>query len=239
MPAEEFIDLYKTLEQVLRVKYEQGPDDKNGYENLIIRYASSNEGTPYRKELDSIREIRNLLQHLPMENGQYLVEPSPEITQKLKKIINSIQNPQKAMDFSIPASKIFTTSLNENAYSVMKVMYKKGHSHVPVIQDGKIIGVFSTGTIFSFMMVEGISALSATTNIADFKKYLPIDAHKNERYEFVSKETTFTDVKIMFENSFKRPKRLVALFITETGLMDEKLMGMVTPWDILGHSGEN
>ena len=40
-----------------------------------------------------------------------------------------------------------------------------------------------------------------------------------------------------FERASERDSRLAAVFITENGKLDEPLMGMLTPWDVLGEKG--
>ncbi|MGM0415240.1 MAG: hypothetical protein ACQEQP_08715, partial [Bacillota bacterium] len=51
-------------------------------------------------------------------------------------------------------------------------------------------------------------------------------------YEFISKETLIVDVIDMFEESQKQGKHLEALFITESGKKSEKLLDIITSWDL-------
>ena len=44
-------------------------------------------------------------------------------------------------------------------------------------------------------------------------------------------------VRDAFERASERDSRLAAVFITENGKLDEPLMGMLTPWDVLGEKG--
>ncbi|WP_326908696.1 CBS domain-containing protein [Sedimentibacter sp. MB31-C6] len=50
----------------------------------------------------------------------------------------------------IHANNIYKTSLNSNALEVIQEMNKNTYTHVLVLEDGKIIGVFSENTVFSF-----------------------------------------------------------------------------------------
>ena len=44
----------------------------------------------------------------------------------------------------------------------------------------------------------------------------------------------YLDAATAFTPGQERTKRVAAIFITETGAPDEPLIGMLTPWDILG-----
>lgn len=55
-----------------------------------------------------------------------------------------------------------------------------------------------------------------------------------ENYEFVSKDATYITVRKKFEHVKGKNKRVSVIFITETGSPEERLLGMLTPWDVLG-----
>ena len=40
----------------------------------------------------------------------------------------------------------------------------------------------------------------------------------------------------MFQNGLKDQKRISVVFITETGKSSEKILGLVTAWDIAGYT---
>ena len=71
--TDEFLDLYKKLEQLLKQNYS---NDRGHYENVVARYENSRDCGNMKDELNSIREIRNLLQHIPKINNCYIIEPS-------------------------------------------------------------------------------------------------------------------------------------------------------------------
>ncbi len=65
-----FLDLYNTLEQTLKGKSRYY---NNRYESPIVRFQNSSDGKVYRDELESIRDIRNLLVHNPLIGGKEIV----------------------------------------------------------------------------------------------------------------------------------------------------------------------
>ena len=46
------------------------------------------------------------------------------------------------------------------------------------------------------------------------------------------RKATVADVEELFAEEIKDQKRLAAVFITETGKAGEKILGLVTPWDL-------
>lgn len=231
MQAETFLDLYKNLEQLVKDKY-----SGNGkrYESPIINFSNSREGRPYKEELDSIREIRNLLVHLPMINGNYPLEPSEEIVAKLQEIIEKIEHPLLALDFAVRSDSIMKARLEDSVFSVMSRMENNGYTHVPIISDGKLFGVFSKSTIFSYLITHGLTKIRDDMQINAFFDFLPIEKHRGEYYDFAAKDALYIEVREMFENTYQRKsRRLMVVFITENGNPNERLFGMITPWDVL------
>ena len=229
--VDEFLDLYKQLEQSLKQVY---GDDSGRYESVVVRYANSREGEHWKDELNAIREIRNLLQHNPKINGNYIVTPSDDIMDSLWCIINEVEHPLLAIDFGVKESQVYKAKLNSNLNRVLQVMKDRGFSQVPIIENNKIYGVLSYYTVFEFVTEQGMQIITDETKVSDLKSYLPFEAHKNESYKFMPKTATFAQADEAFEKRDSKGRRLVALFITETGSPKEPMLAMLTPWSVVG-----
>ena len=230
--VEAFLDVYRRLEKALKSnrRYAQN----NPYDNAIIRFSNSNEGKAYKESLDLIREVRNLLTHSPKVAGDYLVEPSPALYQILKEVLEIVENPELAVDYAIRADQVFKTTLHENALSVMRKMEAAGFSHVPVVVRDELLGVFSKTSVFSYIIKSGEKQVSAALKISDFLPYIGLNYPNGDRYEFAAKDALAADVRDLFDMSLnRRSRRISAVFLTETGNPNAKLIGMITPWDIL------
>ena len=229
--TDEFLDLYKQLEQSLKTNLFK---DSGRYESVIARFENSNASGDMKDELTAIREIRNLIQHHPKVNGRYIIEPSEDIIDKLKAIIHMVEHPKLAIDFGINESQIYRTYLDSRLMEVIKVMQARGISHVPVMEGGILFGVLSAYTVFEFVAQQGMAILSETTKVKTMRDYLPISKHRNEYYLFLPKSATFTDADEAFEKRDSKKRRLVAIFITEHGEPNEHILGMLTPWSVVG-----
>ena len=69
--------------------------------------------------------------------------------------------------------------------------------------------------------------------IEDFMELLPPDKHESERFVFLPKNATLFEVKNEFENRTGRSKRLAVVFLTDNGSISGRIVGMLTPWDVV------
>lgn len=229
--TDEFLDLYKKLEQLLKQNYS---NDRGHYESVVARYENSRDCGNMKDELNSIREIRNLLQHIPKINNRYIIEPSEDIMKALHVILDRVEHPRLAIDFGVPDGKIYKASLGSSLLKVINAMKEKGFSHVPIIENNKLYGVLSSYAVFEFVTEQGMQILSDETKVKDMKSYLPIDRHRNEYYRFMPKTTTFIEADEAFEKRDEKRRRLVSIFITDHGRNDEPIRAMLTPWSVVG-----
>ena len=227
-----FLDLYRQLEETLEQRFRESG---RKYGSVVMDFMNDDEGAPFREDLNVCREVRNLLSHHAAIHGQSVVEPSEALIGVLREVIEYVRRPQPAMDFATPRDKLMIAYLDQSALRVMREMQKRGFSHVPVIQHGEFKGVFSVSTVFSYVIDEVGHGMDKRTTIGDFGELLKLDNHETERFEFVSKKASYWDVRDQFERKRgQHTKRLVAIFVTENGQFGERLLGMITPWDVIG-----
>ena len=80
-----------------------------------------------------------------------IAEPHPSIVNQYETILGNIMNPIKALSVAVKIDLIFSASMQDNALEVINVMNEKQFTHVPIINNGVIEGVFSENVIFSFL----------------------------------------------------------------------------------------
>ena len=74
MRSDEFIDLYKQLEDELEVKFSTAKQRR--YSSVVFEYINHYESAPVRETLNLCREIRNLMTHNANLGGEPIVEHS-------------------------------------------------------------------------------------------------------------------------------------------------------------------
>ena len=231
MSAQEFLNLYKELEEDLEHYFEtRGRHSASP----IYDYMNSKEGQPFKEKLDTCREIRNLLSHHADIDGESVVEPAYGLIDFLEELITYINNPPLAIDRATPAEGLLTTDETRNVYALMQIMDKRGFSHVPVVVHGRVIGVFSISTVFDWQLANPEGSLSMTSTIKDMSPFLPVSKHRTEQFVFANRDLTLSDARALLEKK-QKGKHVAVIFITRGGDQNDELLGMITPWDVLGH----
>ena len=224
--------MYRVLEGVL----EKRMGGRRQGASVVMDYLKDEDAEPYRSQLNLCREIRNLLSHNADESGEPVIEPSEAVLASLQEILDYVSAPRCAIECGTPQERILCAHSNDLAIEVMHRMSRQGFSHVPVLEKGKLTGVFSVGSLFSFLEKNGLDALEPGDRIGKLKDELPAEKHASEKYLFMPENATILQVRAEFENRSARNCRLSAVFITPTGICGEPLLAMLTPWDVLGET---
>jgi len=232
--ARKFLELFKEIESHARNVYRKGreyPPD----ESFVKDLKRDRRFIEYSKKIDCCKYVRNFLVHNLEFNSEFPVEPSNEMIIFLQeKILEVFEKPKTIRDIWIPKEKVFFSELGDKVLPIMKSMRNNNYTHIPILENGVVTGVFSENTLFDFIIDEGIMDIDDKTLMSDFKNILPVEKHINESFHFVSKDITLYEIGQMFENDFTSNKRIGMIFATQSGKSTEKVLGVITPWDVLG-----
>jgi hypothetical protein len=94
------------------------------------------------------------------------------------------------------------------------------------------VGVFSENVLVSYLVSKGELLLDNNICINELEDYISLEKHKSESFEFLSRTATYFDLKELFSKYIIDKKRLAVVYITHSGNKNEKLLGMVTAWDM-------
>lgn len=230
MRGDEFLDLYKQLENALEEKY-SGTGRR--YSSVVFEYLNSAESAPVRERLGLCREIRNFLTHNANIGGEPIVEPSASMVETLRDVLEYVCRPPLAMDLATRAANILRACPGDHALRLMEKMEQNGFSHVPVLENGGFCGVFSMGSVFAYTLKNPDRPIGRETTVREVLSARGSGKHA-ENYRFVGRRMTAGEARRMFETIRGRGRRLAVIFITETGSQDEPLLAMLTPWDVMG-----
>lgn len=228
MRAETFLSMYRVLEGMLGQKYS---DSDHKVNSVVMQYMHDAESEPVRQQLDICREVRNLLTHNADVNGGPIIEPSQALLDSLYEIISYVQKPQPALMFATQLDRILQAHMNDRALDIMRRMEKHGFSYVPVLEDKRMIGVFGKHSVFSYVIENG--GISDDTRIKDFGKYVKAEGPQGQRFMFIGTDASYLEAREAFDRASGRDNRLAAIFITDTGDVNGRLLGMITPWDVM------
>ena len=223
-----FRDLCNKFEDLVRIKYKVKDE-----EGAFYILSNQKEYKKFEKDINLIRKIRNLLSHGECKvEGKVAIEISENIIEKLKEIISLLENP--ALVTSRYITEMFVVDLEEKLENLIKTMNEKKISHVPVLdKDKKLVGVFSENTIFSKLSEDEIIEIGKEYKVKDYEKYIKLENHSSEYFDFIKRNEELASAQNLFNKSIKKDKKLVMLFVTENGKKTEKILGILTPWDLL------
>jgi predicted transcriptional regulator len=186
-----------------------------------------------KSELTYCREVRNFLQHNPKIDSGFAVEPSLKMVELLTRLIEKLKNPLKSGEIAIPMQDVYWKKMDDLVLPTMHDMKKNTYTHVPILEDGRVIGVFSDNTLFAYILEDGIIGIDATTKFHDIKKHLEIKDRPSEIFKFAKFNTMVSEIEDIFEIAFRKNERIGMIFLTEKGSENEKLRGIITPWDLI------
>jgi predicted transcriptional regulator len=227
-----FLDLFNHLDESCRARYhlEDRTSSAISFLSAKLAHSSSKKDNDLAESLDAIRQLRNTLVHVEKVDGEELAEVNPKLLEDLETAIRYVENPPRALASAIPFSHLFVVGLDENLGSVLAIMMKRGFSHVPVIDNGGLLGVYSEEVLTSYLIAKGSVSLSANLKMRDFLAFLPMEKHPNERYIFMARDALLEDAREAFADSkTKTGKRLAMIFISEHGRNDETILGALVP----------
>ncbi len=230
--AQLFLDLYKQVEDELEDKFR---NSRRHYTSAVYEFIKDYESAPIRDKLDICRHIRNLMAHSANMDGEPVVVPSQPVVEALREVLDFVQRPPLAIDYATRGDRVLKVGAAQKVLRVMELMEKNGYSHVPVMKEDRFYGVFSSGSVMRYLLKNRGRGLTPETTIKDMRGYLAVDEHV-ENYEFVPADATYIYVRGRFEQVRARNKRVSVIFITRDGKPDQPLLGMLTPWDVLGES---
>lgn len=232
--SDEFLIIYNELDRYMRDCLNEGTETPHSY--LIRKMSEKNRVFLRNKDvLCNYANLRNVIVHNPdKRDSDPIAEPHDNAIKKYSTIRDSVLNPPKALEtVAIPFHDIYKATLESKVLDVMDMMEQKLYSHIPVIDNKKIIGIFSENSVFSYITRNRDSLILETDLIAKFENFIGVERNECEYYAFVKKDILLIEVENMFQHGIKDNKRLAVIFITENGNQNEKLLGLITVWDLI------
>lgn len=230
--ADEFLDLYRQLESQIKEVFPEAGNSPIPWlgRRREFRHLSS--------ELDYCREVRNLLSHRERIGGSYAVEPSDAMLETLRDVIEHIANPAKASHIMVGRKQVIAKNTNDLVRPAMAVMLERNFSHIPILKEEKVVGVFSETVLLRCLVEAETLSIDDEMRFRDLEQYLPLESHQSEVFRFVSRNTYASDIADMFDEADRSEDRIGMIFVTENGKASERLLGIMTAWDIATLSKE-
>ncbi len=227
--TELFLNKYKELEALIAAAY-----NLRNSESAVNFLLNRPESRAFKTELDYCREVRNLLTHNPKINDRFPVEPSDEMLALLERLVDRFRNPQRAKHIMVPIERVSCRAMDDLVLPAMREMNENIYTHIPILENGVVTGVFSENTLLSALLDDGCLCATPTLRFRDLADYLPIERHRAESFRFLSLQTPVSEIEDIFADALRSRERLGLLFVTAYGKPAEKLLGVLSAWDVAG-----
>ena len=229
-----FLGLYNKLDGLLRDYY--GVADYGV--SVIVRRINELRDSPLNKKkeraekLEIIRNLRISLVHVEMYDNTENFCITRKIIDALEREIDDVIRPMKAFDVCKRMCNLVTASLETNIHELTYKMIEGGFTHIPVLQRGVLVGVFSENTFFTRFHRRKKLGITDNATIKDYSEYIKLNIHQTQYFDFVSKCEKVDKLIPMFSKK-RNGKKLAMLFVTATGNSNEPIMGIITMYDII------
>ncbi|MBU0976158.1 MAG: CBS domain-containing protein [Patescibacteria group bacterium] len=227
--------LYNNLDELLsqRIKEPKRLSFVQKINKFVSRFP---EYQKIKNDLRLVHDFRNVLVHQETFRGEIAV-PTDEYLERVKALVTLIKEPQTALD--IASTQIFACCPDDKVLDIVQTMSENIYTFVPVFEDKEnlqnFIGVFSERVLLTIIAKSEKLSIDDSAAVGDILEYVkkPItagwafvplyEASYNIRTMFQTK--TFSEAEL--ENS-----RLGVVFVTETGKREDKMLGLITAWDL-------
>lgn len=226
-----FLKVFKQIEAYLRSSLALDEDDHMSFNAMVFRSKDRVfKNHRHRELLDAAAQLRNTLSH------KYQVAvPHPAFLRQFYKLAERILLKKNVSHFMNPVSKLKRIRYQDTLYDAFQIMSDHNISNLPILENGKIVGIFNESTLFYHLNDEDHAVLDfKKTRLEAIKETMTLDHHPTVYYPFVSKHMLMDDLSDLFEKALlNNRRRLELVWITENGNQGEPVIGFLTPEDLI------
>jgi CBS domain-containing protein len=222
-----FLEYFRQIERILGRTREENPDrfDPIGFKRLVRDDDTLSKAM--KDDLEEFADLRNAIVHRSKKHP--IAEPNEWVIKRIKEIAVFLADPPR-----ITYSRPVTLDLATPVCKAMDLMKRNKFSQIPVCRKGVFEGLITTDTIVrwladSVVNEEPVSFLVPVSEILSFAEDTVTDS-----YNFLHRNAAQIEVIRLFNKYTREGRRLSAVLITENGLPSEKLLGILTIWDLPG-----
>lgn len=226
--SDRFISAYNRIDQ--EMKELAGAKEHSSFFRLIDMAKKKSAVTRrYEADLREYGDLRNAIIHHRTSTEFVIAEPHDDVVAKMEEIEQALLHPNSVGE--IFQGDVLTFQFGDSLSHALKVIREKKFNQFPVYLGSEFKGLVTPVGITRFLastIQEEAVSLRKTT----LKDILVHENHR-DNHRFISAATSAYVAEEMFKSELTHGHRLEALLVTEDGTPGTKLLGIVTPVDIL------
>lgn len=194
--------------------------DKAKEMNALIRQ--------YEDDLREFGSLRNVIIHNRTGHQYAIAEPHDEVVKLIEMIEDKLSHPLTVNELF--QRKVHTLQAQESLAKGLEVIKTNKFNQLPIYQKKRFIGLVTANGIMNWLADQQADCVSA-----EYPTLLDVYNHEKRKktYRFVKSTMSVYEAEEFFKKSITSGRRLEAILITEQGGKDEKLLGIITPLDLL------
>jgi hypothetical protein len=225
--AQTFLTLFNKIEQFLDQL--NNSTEHYGFRRLVDNLSKHNDLVAnYKLELVDYLELRNAIVH--KSTGKPIAEPNIEVIAKMQRIYDALSNPPQAM--KIATKPVYSCTTKTPIVEIIRQMNSNFYTSIPVYHQDQFIGVFSDHSLTRWLAHINKPLDLKDILVSQAQDYIEKADNKFNSYKFMDTKTDVFTIRQAFISFTKEKMRLGAIFLTRTGHKNEKIQGIITPWDL-------
>ncbi|NLY79247.1 MAG: CBS domain-containing protein [Lysinibacillus sp.] len=183
----------------------------------------------YEDELRSFADLRNAIVHHRTSQEFVIAEPHTKIVERIEYIDELLARPR--LVGQVFRKKVVSFQTTDSLKNVLNIIQERKYTQFPIYDGRDFRGLITTTGITNWLA----EATNTQMPLYEMPKLDDILSYEKNRgnYKFISRYMTIYHAKELFKQGVERGKRYEALLITENGRPHQRLIGIITPLDLM------
>ena len=182
------------------------------------------------EDLELYAKLRNAIVHEKFEPGYVIAEPHLKEVEKIEKIARALSEYKTLKQLFNKG--VTTFQQNDPFEKVLAAVHQNNYSQFPIYKGSEFVGLLTVRGISNWLAAtvkDDKGILIAQTKVSDVLHY----EKQAFKYGFIKGSATLYDAAEQFKKQIDKGIQYHALLITENGKKHERLLGIVTPIDVV------
>lgn len=183
----------------------------------------------YEDDLRSFADLRNAIVHHRVSEEFIIAEPHIEVVERIEYIDQLLARP--ILVGQVFRKNVITFQTTDSLKDVLDVIEERKYTQFPIYNGRDFRGLITTAGITNWLadVANHKIAVHEMPTVEDILRY----EKKRTNYKFISRYLTVYHAKELFKEGVENGNRYEALLITEHGNPHQKLIGIITPLDLM------
>ena len=188
----------------------------------------------HRQEMDTFRYMRNTLAH-NLINGDDPFIVAKEVLDLISKYLDDIK--KKVYDFAIKKDNMVLLHYTDTLKDALELMGANNLSYIPIVDiELKVVGIVTSDAIIDIFNRKDKLKVNESDKLFKYTSYFEMKNTENGFCLFVNKNIYLVELEEIIDKYQHSTSKLNIILITENGKINEPILGLLTPWDIIKNS---